>query len=77
MPCVQIALTDVLNSIGIRPDGIVGHSAGEVGCGYGDGGLTPEEALLCSYWRGQCLERHKLAPGAMAAVGRWRFFCKF
>lgn len=66
---IQIALTDVLETLRIKPDGVVGHSAGEVGCGYGDGGLTAEEALLCAYWRGQCLERHKLAPGAMAAVG--------
>lgn len=28
---VQVALTDVLTSVGITPDGIVGHSVGEVG----------------------------------------------
>lgn len=28
---VQIALTDVLKSLGVEPDGIVGHSVGEVG----------------------------------------------
>lgn len=28
--CVQIALTDVLSSFGIHPDGIAGHSLGEV-----------------------------------------------
>ena len=61
----------MLETLRIKPDGVVGHSAGEVGCGYGDGGLTAEEALLCAYWRGQCLERHKLAPGAMAAVGKF------
>lgn len=28
---VQVALVDVLRELGVRPDGIVGHSVGEVG----------------------------------------------
>lgn len=28
---VQVALVDVLRAVGIRPDGIVGHSVGEIG----------------------------------------------
>ena len=59
----------MLQSLGIKPDGLVGHSVGEISCGYGDGCLTSKEALLCAYWRGVCLQRHNLAPGAMAAVG--------
>lgn len=66
---IQIALTDLLASLHIRPDGIVGHSCGEVACGYADGALTADEALQCSYWGGQCLIRQQLAPGAMAVVG--------
>lgn len=31
---VQVALVDVLRELGLRPDGIVGHSVGEVGA-YG------------------------------------------
>ena len=38
----------MLSSIGITPDGIVGHSLGEVGCGYADGCLTAEEAVLAA-----------------------------
>ena len=38
----------MLSSIGIKPDGIVGHSLGEVGCGYADGCLTAEEAVLAA-----------------------------
>ncbi|KAL3222928.1 hypothetical protein MRX96_049906 [Rhipicephalus microplus] len=36
---VQVALVDMLHAIGLKPDGIVGHSLGEVGCSYADGGL--------------------------------------
>lgn len=28
---VQVALVDVLREVGVKPDGIVGHSAGEIG----------------------------------------------
>ncbi|GFR72937.1 fatty acid synthase-like [Elysia marginata] len=66
---IQVALTDLLWSMGIQPDGIVGHSMGEVGCAYCDGCLTAEEAVLTSYWRGKCVADASLAPGKMAAVG--------
>nr|QLI61974.1 fatty acid synthetase 2 [Streltzoviella insularis] len=66
---VQVALVDVLREVGIRPDGIVGHSVGEVGCAYADETLTAEQAVLAAYWRGRSIVDAKLAPGAMAAVG--------
>nr|QMU95645.1 fatty acid synthase [synthetic construct] len=66
---IQVALTDLLWSMGIRPDGIVGHSMGEVGCAYCDGCLTAEEAVLTAYWRGKCVTDGKVPPGKMAAVG--------
>lgn len=65
----QIALTDLLKILGVEPDGMLGHSVGELACGYADGCLTAEEAVLCAYWRGRCLQEANLAPGAMAAVG--------
>ena len=58
--------------MGVQPDGIVGHSVGELGCGYADGSLTAEEAVLAAYWRGRCIQEAKLPPGGMAAVGRYR-----
>ena len=62
---------DMLSSIGIKPDGIVGHSLGEVGCGYADGCLTAEEAVLAAYWRGYFVQNASLPPSAMAAVGMY------
>ncbi|XP_034937434.1 fatty acid synthase [Chelonus insularis] len=66
---IQVALVDVLSMIGIQPDGIVGHSVGELGCAYADGTFTPEQTVLAAYWRGKAIQEQKLPPGAMAAVG--------
>ncbi|XP_074648828.1 fatty acid synthase-like isoform X2 [Tubulanus polymorphus] len=66
---IQVALVDMLTVMGIKPDGMVGHSVGELGCAYADGGLTAEETVLAAYWRGRCVTDAKLPPGGMAAVG--------
>ncbi|XP_044766742.1 fatty acid synthase-like [Coccinella septempunctata] len=66
---VQIALTEILKALKIEPDGILGHSVGEVGCAYADGTFTAEQAVLCALARGRAILDSKLAPGAMAAVG--------
>lgn len=66
---IQIALTDLLKSIGVEPDGIIGHSTGEMACGYADGCTTVEETMLVSYHRGKAILGAKLPPGAMAAIG--------
>lgn len=65
----QIALVDVLTAVGITPDGIVGHSVGELACAYADGTLTAEQTIIVAYWRGRSLLDLNLPPGAMAAVG--------
>lgn len=61
---------DVLRSLGLEPDGILGHSVGELGCGYADGSLTAEETVLAAYWRGRCILESNLPTGGMAAVGK-------
>jgi len=66
---LQVALVDLLTAIGLTPDGMLGHSVGELGCGYADGSLTAKETVLAAYWRGRCITEAKLDPGAMAAVG--------
>ncbi|XP_014669962.1 PREDICTED: fatty acid synthase-like, partial [Priapulus caudatus] len=66
---VQVALIDVLRSLGIYGDGFVGHSVGELACAYADGCLTAEQTVLCAYWRGKCVSEAKLPAGKMAAIG--------
>ena len=66
----QVALVCVLDVLGIKPDGIVGHSVGELGCAYADGSLTAEETVLAAYWRGRCVQEANLPLGGMAAVGQ-------
>lgn len=66
---VQVALTDVLTSLGINPDGMVGHSVGELGCAYADNCFTAEQTVLAAYWRGRSILDTDLVPGQMAAVG--------
>jgi fatty acid synthase len=66
---IQIALVDLLNELDIRPDGVIGHSIGELVCAYADGCITAEETILIAYWRGKCLEDNNKTKGMMAAVG--------
>ena len=57
---IQVALVDVLTLLGIHPDGIVGHSVGEVGCAYADGTFTAEQTVLAAYWRGKSIKESGL-----------------
>ncbi|XP_041972480.1 fatty acid synthase-like isoform X2 [Aricia agestis] len=66
---IQIGLTDVLRSMGIVPDYIIGHSMGELGCAYADGCFTAEETIQCAYSRGLVSIQTPLIRGSMAAVG--------
>ncbi|CAG2220061.1 FASN [Mytilus edulis] len=66
---IQVALVDLLSSIGVMPDGILGHSVGELACGYADGSLTAKETILAAFWRGKCIQEANLPLGGMAAVG--------
>ncbi|CAD6995489.1 unnamed protein product [Ceratitis capitata] len=50
---VQIALVDLLRSLNIEPDYIIGHSVGELGCGYADDCFTAEQMILAAYYRGK------------------------
>lgn len=62
-------MVDVLNSIGIYPDNIIGHSVGELGCAYADGCFTAEQMILAAYYRGLASIETDFIRGAMAAVG--------
>ena len=52
-PPMQVGLVDMLKEeYGIEPAGMLGHSAGEIACGYADGCLTREQTVLIAYHRG-------------------------
>ncbi|KAJ6512896.1 hypothetical protein C8R45DRAFT_1206846 [Mycena sanguinolenta] len=63
---VQIALCDVLKNIGIVPDMVIGHSAGETALLYACGAASAEMVMELAIARGQAMA---LADeGSMAAV---------
>ncbi|KAH0050228.1 ketoacyl-synt-domain-containing protein, partial [Aureobasidium melanogenum] len=65
---LQIALTVLLQSWGIRAKAVVGHSSGEVAAAFAAGLLTASEAISVAYYRGIAVNKHG-KPGAMMAVG--------
>lgn len=70
-PCIfalQVGLTELWHSYGIKPDAIVGHSVGEVASLYSAGALTFEDAVKVSYYRG-LLQGKTAGMGTMLAVG--------
>ena len=70
---VQIGLIDLLNSWGIRPNTVVGHSSGEIAAAYAAGALSFEDALCVTYHRGAVMAKSDRTSqgvrGAMLAVG--------
>lgn len=66
---IQIALVDMLRALDIQPDYIIGHSVGELGCGYADEGFSPEQMILASYYRGKVSLEIEKIKGSMAAIG--------
>ncbi|KAJ5088244.1 type I iterative polyketide synthase [Penicillium angulare] len=70
---LQIALTDLLRSWGIKPNSVVGHSSGEIGAAYAAGIYDLEAAMALSYRRGQMTQLLKGSfpelHGTMIAVG--------
>lgn len=74
-PCVtalQIALVDLLHSLGIRPNAVIGHSSGEIAAAYAAGALSQAAALQVAFHRGRISDIHRrtsTSKGAMLAVG--------
>lgn len=70
---IQIAVTNLLQSWGICPAAVTGHSSGEIGAAYAAGVLNLEEAMTVAYYRGvSAVQLRKKCPeikGAMLAVG--------
>ncbi|CAG2105122.1 unnamed protein product, partial [Medioppia subpectinata] len=67
---IEIALFEVMKALDITPDGIIGHSFGEIACAYADGCLNTREAMVVTSIRGIVTENNKTIPkGLMAVVG--------
>ena len=69
---LQIALVDLLKSMGLHPQVVIGHSSGEISAAYAAGILSQEVALAVSYHRSfvsEICRKKGLANGAMLAVG--------
>ncbi|XP_018360096.1 PREDICTED: LOW QUALITY PROTEIN: fatty acid synthase-like [Trachymyrmex cornetzi] len=65
---IQIGLVDLLTSLGITPDYIISHSAGELGCAYADKCLTIEQTILSAYFIGLACTEGKIIHSSMAVV---------
>lgn len=65
---IQISLVKLYEHYGIRPQGVVGHSIGEVAAGFAAGALTLEKAIEVIYRRSQAQSR-AAGNGGMLAVG--------
>ncbi|KAL2673843.1 hypothetical protein Neosp_012287 [[Neocosmospora] mangrovei] len=70
---VQLGLTALLESWGIKPSMVVGHSSGEIGAAFATGAITLEAAMAAAYHRGQAALKMKSKfpdlRGSMIAVG--------
>ena len=75
-PCctaIQVALVDLLDSWGIRPQTVCGHSSGEIAAAYAAGALSAHDALKVAYFRGEAVrslkKSHPRLSGAMLSAG--------
>ncbi|CAG7815700.1 unnamed protein product, partial [Allacma fusca] len=66
---IQVALTDLLATLSIRPDGIIGHSNGESACAYADKCLTQEQTLLVALSKARGFLEADLNPATLASIG--------
>ncbi|KAI4224884.1 MAG: hypothetical protein L6R36_004336 [Xanthoria steineri] len=69
---IQIALVDLLGSLGVRPQTVIGQSSGEIAAAYAAGFLSQAAAMQVSYYRGLVcdVDEGSLSfKGAMLAVG--------
>ncbi|KAK7972306.1 hypothetical protein PG988_006440 [Apiospora saccharicola] len=71
MSSTCIALVEVLRSVGIVPDAVVGHSSGEIAAAYAIGAISFRSACKVAYHRGRLAQRLVLGaytPGGMMSV---------
>jgi acyl transferase domain-containing protein/NADPH:quinone reductase-like Zn-dependent oxidoreductase/SAM-dependent methyltransferase/acyl carrier protein len=64
----QAGIVALLASWGVRPDGVVGHSVGEIAAAYTSGALRFEDAVRVIFHRSR-LQQRTTGHGKMLAVG--------
>ncbi|KAL6256231.1 hypothetical protein P5V15_012347 [Pogonomyrmex californicus] len=65
---VQIGLVDLLTSLGIVADYMIGHSAGELGCAYADKCLTIEQTIVSAYFIATACTDRKIIRSSAAVI---------
>ncbi|MBK4145936.1 acyltransferase domain-containing protein [Corynebacterium macginleyi] len=70
---IQIALTDLLASFGVRPAGVMGMSMGEIAAAYAAGGISARDAMNIACHRARLMGEGEASlseadQGAMAVV---------
>jgi acyl transferase domain-containing protein len=65
---IQLALMDTLSFIGLKPDVVVGHSAGETAVLYASGAASKEMVVQLSIARGRGLTPLEDLGGSMVAI---------
>lgn len=65
---IQVAMVELLESWGITPSRVVGHSSGEIAAAYAAGKLNRESAWRTAYYRGVVSNKQTSFRGSMAAV---------
>ncbi|KAI2468602.1 polyketide synthase [Annulohypoxylon bovei var. microspora] len=66
---IQVALVILLESWGITPSTVVGHSSGEIAAAFAAGLLSVPDAIAIAYYRGYAVSTYAPVDGAMLAVG--------
>lgn len=69
---IQIALVDLLRTLGITFHTVVGHSSGEIAAAYAAGRISARDAILISHYRGlsvRLASNPRAAKGGMMAAG--------
>lgn len=70
---IQVALVQLLEKYGVRPDMVVGHSSGEIAAAYSCGSISADDAIAVAYYRGKVMLEEagntKTTTGRMAAIG--------
>jgi len=66
---LQIATVELLESFGIVPKRVIGHSSGEIAAAYSAGRLSREAAWKVAFYRGVVSAKQLTTEGSMMAVG--------